>query len=200
MEFKIWDLRIRIWAPAGPVDVPPPTWLALPSGFDRGPACVAGSTTATIVPALRALEVGERPEGCLGATSRRCQTSRRADDAGRSGRSGRCGRSDRSRRCGFRPVRAGTMVAVAERQRGHGAKAASIQPRERRHRQREIGRAPRCCPGCLLVPSQADCCLPRARGKKWDAHPGLAPGKAVLQTAGSTLCLVCNDGVKIWAD
>lgn len=27
----------------------------------------------------------------------------------------------------------------------------------------ENGRAPRCCPGCLLVPSEADCCLPRAR-------------------------------------
>ena len=25
------------------------------------------------------------------------------------------------------------------------------------------GRAPRCRPGCLLVPSEADCCLPRAR-------------------------------------
>src|SRR5580698_7360309 len=41
------------------------------------------------------------------------------------------------------------------------------------------GRAPRCCPECLLVPSEADCCLPRARTRcvvlKMAACAGIAP-------------------------
>jgi hypothetical protein len=45
------------------------------------------------------------------------------------------------------------------------------------------GRAPRCCPECLLVPSEADCCLPRARLIKC-RHENWHPVRALLPRRG----------------
>lgn len=52
----------------------------------------------------------------------------------------------------------------------------------------ESGRAPRCCPECLLVPSEADCCLPRARSmnvvlRKWRPVRALLPRPSARQAA-----------------
>src|SRR5258708_2652966 len=57
----------------------------------------------------------------------------------------------------------------------------SARPRERN------GRAPRCCPEYLLVPSEAGCCLPRARTRcvvlKWRPVRALLPRPSARQAA-----------------
>ncbi len=49
----------------------------------------------------------------------------------------------------------------------------------------QTGRIPRCRPGRLLLPRQASS-LALSYPNEMDARPGLAPGKAVLRTAGSS--------------
>ena len=64
----------------------------------------------------------------------------------------------------------------------------------------ENGRAPRCCPGCLLVPSEADCWLPRTRFRlgwllKWWVVPVSRrrwPGRAAALQAAHDLYVTNN--------
>ena len=72
------------------------------------------------------------------------------------------------------------------------------------HGSPEIGRAPRCCSGCLLVPSQADYCLPRARWfdsvwlVKWLRRPDSNRRYAAYETAALPLGYSAVDGVNGW--